>query len=36
MNKLTYNNWMKYIHNELNPKPIKKIESTDTGYKLLF
>ena len=23
MNKLTYNNWMKYIHNELNPKPIE-------------
>jgi len=26
MNKLTYNNWMRYIYNELNPKPIKKIE----------
>lgn len=24
-NKLTYNNWMRYIYNALHPQPIKKI-----------
>tara|TARA_R100000781_G_scaffold109508_1_gene74483 strand:+ start:1244 stop:1447 length:204 start_codon:yes stop_codon:yes gene_type:complete len=23
--KLTYNNWMRYIHQSLNPQPVKKI-----------